>query len=30
MAKAGFFLNLIGVVVISLLGSILIPIFLVG
>jgi len=30
MAKAGLFLNLLGVVVISLLGSILIPIFLVG
>ena len=30
MAKAGFFLNIIGVIVISLLGSLLIPIFLVG
>jgi solute carrier family 13 (sodium-dependent dicarboxylate transporter), member 2/3/5 len=30
MAKAGFFLNIIGVIVISLLGSVLIPIFLVG
>ena len=30
MAKAGFFLNLIGVVVISVLGSILIPMFLVS
>lgn len=30
MAKAGFFLNLIGVVLITLLGSVLIPIFLIG
>jgi solute carrier family 13 (sodium-dependent dicarboxylate transporter), member 2/3/5 len=30
MAKAGFFLNLIGVIIISLLGSVLIPMFLVG
>jgi solute carrier family 13 (sodium-dependent dicarboxylate transporter), member 2/3/5 len=30
MAKAGLFLNLLGVIVISLLGSLLIPIFLVG
>jgi sodium-dependent dicarboxylate transporter 2/3/5 len=30
MAKAGFFLNILGVIVISLLGSVLIPMFLVG
>ena len=30
MAKAGFFLNLLGVIVISVLGSVLIPMFLVG
>ena len=30
MAKAGLFLNILGVIVISVLGSLLIPMFLVG